>query len=277
MSDGFLTDLATRYPNAGGPEAAIRCAARERLETARAYGLAGPPFDPHVLASLLNIKTRADRLSPGIDAMIVPDNDGNLTIVWDDRLPRKRTNFSVAHEIGHTLFPNCAQMVQYRQCEENANDQIEILCDIAAAEFLMPLPEFKADVAESGLRMGTLKRLSARYQASHEAIAIRMQYCSDAPAAMLVARMAPGSAPALSVHYAFANQAFRHALPNVQLSEGDPVPFESIMFRAYRAPLRQSFVRRECWNDQDSMTIQAMTLPSAPRLAPRVLALITPA
>lgn len=286
----FINELLDAYSDASTPESAVRLAARDRLKSAREYGLNGPPFDPHVLASLLDIRTRPDELLPGIDAMIVPDADGTLTIIWNDRLPKKRTNFSVAHEIGHTLFPSCAQMVQYRQRITNPEDLIEVLCDIAAAEFLMPLEEFTRDVAEYGQSMETVLRLSARYQASPEAIAIRMQFCSDEPLAMLVARRDLGAGDdsrdgsprfQVNVQYAFENPAFAAALPSVKLRQARvTVPRASCVHRALwrplRSPLRCPF---EAWPDFDgqSFAVEAMSLPSAPGVAPRVLALLRPA
>ena len=275
MSSQWIDELIAAHPPAVDGETAIRSAARRVIAEARRYGLSGPPFDPHVLASLLNIKTRPDRLLPGIDAMIVPDQNGSLTIVWDDRLPRKRTNFSVAHEIGHTLFPSCATMVQYRR-DDTGFKALETLCDIAAAELLMPVGDFQTDVYRCGVSLQTVQRLSARYQASAEAIAIRMQYCCREPIGMFVAGRT-GPARRLGVHYAFLNPTFRAAHPALELASGTWVPLNSVAHGALRAPLRAPMTRQsESWGASEAFRIEAMSLGSAAGSPPRVLALLRP-
>ncbi len=49
--------------------------------------------------------------------------------------------FSIAHEIANTLFPDHIERVRNRRAAvvtRNDDWQLELLCNIAAAEFLMP-------------------------------------------------------------------------------------------------------------------------------------------
>jgi Zn-dependent peptidase ImmA (M78 family) len=272
-----IASLLEQYPDARTPKDAARLAARARLARARECGYAGPPFDPHVLASVLDIKTRAQALAPGLEAMIIPDQSGAFTIIWDPAQPKKRTNFSVAHEIAHTLFPGCASGPQYRSTSPEA--ELEVLCDIAAAELLMPLEEFQDDVRRLGTSLESVNRLSARYQASHEAVAIRMVYVTDMPAAVLVAGM-PASGAALTLQYAHANPGYQRTQPFRQLYPGVLVPRYSVTQKAIRSPLRVTYKRdREVWyvgGRRHDFEMETMAISSRQGSPPRVLALLKP-
>lgn len=52
--------------------------------------------------------------------------------------------------------------------------QLEYLCDIAAAEFLMPLDLFCQDLVDKGFGAGCVDALCSRYGASMEAVCLRM-------------------------------------------------------------------------------------------------------
>ncbi len=226
----------------------------------------------------MDIKTRPSNLLPGMDAMIVPDSEGKMTIVWNDRLPKKRTNFSVAHEIGHTLFPGCAQMVNFRHgIHGDPAQELETLCDIAAAEFLMPYQDFSKDLETFGAGLEAVQRLSARYQASYEAIAIRVQYATREPLAMFVCGTNSGNA--LTIHYGFVNEAFDDET-GLWFEPGAVVPRYSIAQKALRSPLRLVFSSsREIWRSKynlHTLDVEVMSVPSAPGQPPRVLALVRP-
>jgi len=78
-------------------------------------GLGQPPFDPRIMASLRDIELRSDRLPPKQDAFIMPKGGDRLEIVFDPTRPSSRQNFSISHEISHTLFPDGYQMIRYRE------------------------------------------------------------------------------------------------------------------------------------------------------------------
>ena len=65
-------------------------------------------------------------------------------IEYNPNRPRERRRYSVAHEIAHTLFPDCAKRVRHRGSHHGKRPgsddwQLEALCNIAAAEILMPV------------------------------------------------------------------------------------------------------------------------------------------
>ena len=97
----------TKISMTGNPVEDIQNKAREVVFSAMQKGWSGPPFDPFELAERLNIQTvpREDIH----DARMVPSGIQRLRIEFNPNRPRGRIRFSVAHEIAHALFPDCAE------------------------------------------------------------------------------------------------------------------------------------------------------------------------
>ena len=159
------------------PVAIIRQRARELVAEAKALGWSGPPFDPRIMASLRDIELRSDQLPPKQDAFIMPKGGDRLEIVFDPTRPSSRQNFSISHEISHTLFPDGYQMIRYRERDRDRFDpdhELEYLCDVGAAEILLPAEDFGSDLAVFGSTLHAVSALRERYRASREAVVRRM-------------------------------------------------------------------------------------------------------
>ena len=104
--------------------------------------------------------------------------DGAPTIKVRNGRPPTRSNFSIAHEISHTFFPGYHNTIQHRKPRKrnllNANDQLEYLCDIGAAELLMPVDYFMKDVNQRRFGYHLVEDLGKQYDVSPEAVCIRM-------------------------------------------------------------------------------------------------------
>src|SRR4051812_37269829 len=75
-------------------------------------GWTGPPFDPFALAKYLNIAVvPRDDIN---DARTMPLPGGRLQVEYNPHKPPLRVRFSVAHELAHTLFPDCRDRVRHR-------------------------------------------------------------------------------------------------------------------------------------------------------------------
>jgi hypothetical protein len=111
------------------PIAVIERKAQALALKARDAGWKGPPFDPIMIADLLEIPVEANASVP--DARIVL-KDRRLTIQYNPTQPRARVRFTIAHELAHTLFPDVADEVipdyQYAQRPKN-NRVAEIAID----------------------------------------------------------------------------------------------------------------------------------------------------
>jgi Zn-dependent peptidase ImmA (M78 family) len=161
--------------------------ARAAVVKALDEGWSGPPFDPLKLAQLMGIEVIGKEVVR--DARTVADANGRLTIELNPNRPRARLRYSVAHELAHSLFPDCAKHVRNRAAyhEVTADEwQLEALCNIGAAEFLMPMGSFP-ELREEDLSIGRLLDLRQIYGVSTEAVLIRTVRLSNQPVAMFCA------------------------------------------------------------------------------------------
>ncbi len=130
---------------AGGedPIVAIERKARDLVLHARDQGWNGPPFNPIFIADLLKIPITAN--ASVADACIVA-TDGKLQIQFNPTQVRERVRFSIAHEIAHSLFADVADEVRNRGGKKEVKDdwQLEVLCNLAASEFVMPIGSISA-------------------------------------------------------------------------------------------------------------------------------------
>ncbi len=165
----------------------ITTRARARVLDGLDRGWVGPPFDPLALARLSGIQVVGRDSIP--DAQTVVDIGGKLVIEVNPNRPRARLRYSIAHELGHTLFPDCAKHVRNRSAyHEMVGDewQLEALCNIAAAEFLMPTGSFP-ELREETLSIDRILALRQLYEVSMEAVLIRFVRQSDEDVAVFAA------------------------------------------------------------------------------------------
>lgn len=164
----------------------IRRKAREVVALARQQGWSGPPFDPKILASLLGIKCHPSKKLFSAEAQLTPQPNRQLLLEFNPDRPDGRRNYSICHEIIHTLFDDCYERVHHRMATRtpiDPDDEIEQLCQIGAAEILMPLEEFAKDLHKLDLSLASVSSLRERYAASREAVIRRMVFLSDRPCA----------------------------------------------------------------------------------------------
>jgi O-acetyl-ADP-ribose deacetylase (regulator of RNase III) len=166
------------------PVDTIERLARETALRAMDQGWSGPPFNPVQLATYLGIQVEAD---VGVqDAQIVPTAAG-LRIKYNPTQARERLRFSIAHEVAHTLFPDCAEAVRNRGGDRSLHDdwQLEMLCNIAAAEFVMPLGSLPQAPNVPSLEQLLIDR--RKFDVSAEAYLIRIAKTAAEPLVMFLA------------------------------------------------------------------------------------------
>ena len=106
----------------------------EKISNKLVEGLAGPPTDLKSLATRLDVvDIRSD------DSMMVPGElrkiHGELIVFLLPRLTKTRRRFTLAHELGHAFFESTGR-------RPHPSQELEVLCDKFAAEFLMPRKTF---------------------------------------------------------------------------------------------------------------------------------------
>lgn len=182
---------------------------RARVEVLQAIqdGWQGPPFDPFILAELKGIPVvpRSDIL----DARTVPIGSRRFRLEFNPSRPHGRLRFSIAHEIAHTLFPDCAETIRNREhmIQMSEDDwQLELLCNIAAAELLMPVgTEIESSTP---VTIDNVIRLQRQFDVSTEAISIRLVKVTNEPCMMFsAARRTEGDGGPYIVDYSIRSRS----------------------------------------------------------------------
>jgi len=160
------------------PVAAISQKAVDVSLTAMQQGWSGPPFDPFWLAEYLKVRA-VPREDVG-DARTVPSGPG-LTIEFNPNRPKERVRYSIFHELAHTLFPDCRQRIRNRltHAAMKGDDwQLEMLCNLAAAEFAMPVGTLPS-ISDQHLDIHRALELREKYGVSVEAMLLRLAKLTD--------------------------------------------------------------------------------------------------
>lgn len=169
------------------PSEIMRLRAAEVIQLARSRGWSGPPFNPEILASILGIQCRPSTQLFSAEAQLSPQPNRQLLLEFNPDRPDGRKNYSICHEIAHTFFDDCFERVHHRSSgnppQFGPEDELEQLCQIAAAELLMPTKEFSDDLLTRPFSLATMLELRTRYAASREAVLRRMIHLGDEPGA----------------------------------------------------------------------------------------------
>jgi hypothetical protein len=130
---------------------------------------ATPPVDVAVLASVCGITDIEYRRQLWAGVLFSRSGKPVAQIRDSDGLERQR--FTVLHEGGHTFLPGFLRAAQHR-CK-GPKTREEQLCDLAAAEMLLPREFFHADLGQAGPGLRAVEELAAVYIASIQATAVR--------------------------------------------------------------------------------------------------------
>jgi hypothetical protein len=147
-----------------------------------------PPIDLPMVASFQGVREIEAVVMPQA-GRLVPRGDGLVIQVNADHTLGKR-NFTIGHEIGHTFLPD--YQARPRLIEDLATglyehgSEEEHLCDIAAAELLMPMALFRPLAAARGFDLATVAELAQTFDASREATAIRLVETDLWPCALAI-------------------------------------------------------------------------------------------
>jgi len=249
------------------------------LERARAVvlealeaGWSGPPFDILELA-----KRRGIELSPRgdvLDARTIPSQKGKALIEFNPNRPPRRVRFSVAHELAHTLFPDWDKRVRNRLTHEEMKGddwQLEMLCNIAAAEMLMPIGSFK-DLGKKDFSVDLLLELRKKYEVSAEAVFLRVAHLTEQPCVVFAASLSEQAASArYHVDYALNSKGWK-----VRIASGFQLPKKSVVEEC--TAIGFTAKRKETWaSSLSDIQVECVGIPPYPnRRYPRVLGLLRP-
>ena len=252
------------------PIVAMEQRARDTVLRAVDHGWDGPPFDPIKLADILGIAVRPR--GDIVDARMVAVGPTKLAIEFNPGQPRERVRFSIAHEIAHSFFTDCAEEVRNRGEHTNARGdewQLEVLCNIAASELVMPIGSF-GEIKNEPLSIERLMRLRLEFDVSTEAILIRAIKIATEPALMFCASARDHhDRPSYTVDYFIPSRTWTREIPLIRSMGSDTVLAEctAIGYTAHRVELWPML--------REPLDVQCVGLPPYPgsRL-PRVAGLL---
>lgn len=203
-------DVISLIEKSGGeidPRTAVISRARELNARLRVLGTVENPRERlRILASLAGVAVRPMLPQVGIsgprrDGLIYQDQDGRRLAYFDPSPSEGRANFSIAHEIVHTFFPNSRSGARFRNLhleDSREANELERLCDLGAAELLMPREDFQ-EATRGQMGFHLVPELSERFGSSFEATAFRLATAFDgiAVSGLLQYRLRKGEADAL--------------------------------------------------------------------------------
>lgn len=248
------------------PLAAIQEAARALVLKAREKGWEGPPFNPLRIADMLEVQIEAN--SSVADARLVATKSGPK-IEFNPQQPRERVRFSIAHEIAHLLFPDWSEQIRNRGGDKTSDDwQLEMLCNLAASEFVLPIGSLSA--ASEIPPIEELMRQRRKYDVSAEAFLIRLVKISSQPIGIFVSSSTVSDDGAR--HYKIDYFVSSPTAPKIRLS-GMPIPKESIVHRCTAIGHTDRAV--ESWVTDTPTQIECVGLTAYPgNVYPRVAGLV---
>ncbi len=165
------------------PVAVVRAAAQDLVLRARENGWSGPPYNPLALIAMLGARASPNSNVPDARLVAAP---GGPVVEYNPQQPRERMRFSIAHEAAHLLFPNWRDEVRNRGGSAAPDDwQLEMLCNVAAAEFVLPIGSLPA--SESLPTIEDVMRERRRWDVSAEAFLMRYVQASNAPVSVFFA------------------------------------------------------------------------------------------
>ncbi len=189
-------------------------------------GWTGPPFDPFGLADFLKVRVVPREDIP--DARTVPNTSG-YTVEFNPNRPKARVRYSIFHELAHTLFPDCHERIRNRVTHASTKGddwQLEMLCNLAAADFAMPVGSMP-EVTEDRLDIHAALELRQEYEVSTEAMLLRMVKLTQQQCAFFCASPihAGAARPRYVLEYAKPSRSWVAARPPA----GTALPMQSVV------------------------------------------------
>ena len=273
MSHYWTNDSVLDFAGNRDPIEAIEEVAQQTVFEAVEKGWEGPPFDPFELAHIRGIEViPRNELR---EARTVPVGGGRIVIEYNPARPRHRVRFSIAHEVAHTLFADVGERARYRHnlAEGDADSwQLEMLCNVAAAELLMPT-ETLAGLRDKPQQIEDILALRSTFGVSVEALLRRATKLATYPVAMFAAaRTDPDASESdFRIDYTVPSLAWDPHIP-----PGKLIPADSVLGEC--TAIGYSAKRHEDWSQTlTNLSVQAVgTSPYPGQSFPRILGWLMP-
>ncbi len=195
---------------------------------------AEPPIDLRMVASAQQV-THIERAPlPCAGCLLLDPSGGYFKIKLRAGDHPRKQRFTGFHEVVHTFMPGCRLATQ-RRCDPAASPprklDVEGLCDLGAAEFILPAEMVRQDLAQADFGLDTVEALCERYDASLQASAHRFVNLWTEPTLLIVLgvrnkpseRHESSAPPKLRVTYALAQGGWPWIPKHKSVAEDDPL------------------------------------------------------
>ena len=269
MAINWTHPSVVRTLEAAGADDPIRWvenASRDLSLDAMENGWEGPPYDSLRLAALIGVEVVA--MQDLDDARLVSAGDRPRIEFNPSRRPA-RVRFSIAHEIGHLLFDDYAEHTRYRNAADRRSDdwQLEMLCNVAAAELLMPAGALPIRETKD-LSLVRLLDQRQRFGVSTEALLRRAVRLADTQVCVFAAARV-ADVPTFRIDYVAASRNWQSPV-----RAGDELS-DTVLARCTAVGYSDHAI--EEWRSV-SLQVQAVGVPPYPGdRFPRVVGLLMPA
>jgi len=183
------------------PVAAVERLAGQLLIDA---GVDSSPVPLELLASFQGIAS-VEMVDMPQSGMLIPMSGGGLEVRLRISDSRGRRNFSLAHEIDHTLMPGYReapeQKTDLHTCEFTESNEEEYLCDVSARALLLPKEMFVRRCSELGPSIENMLVLADEFACSLEATALQLNQLQPWPCVAVVWEMQLKPAQVKTMHY----------------------------------------------------------------------------
>jgi len=184
-----IAEELVRGTGLSDPVAAVEHLANQLLVDA---GVDSPPVPLELLASFQGIAT-VEMVDMPQSGMLIPLPSGNLEVRLRISDSQGRRNFSLAHEIGHTLLPGYAEQpvekTDIYTGEFLEGNEEEFFCDIAARALLLPEAMLVGRCSELEPSIENMLVLADEFACSLEATALRLDQLQPWPCVAVVWEM----------------------------------------------------------------------------------------
>jgi Zn-dependent peptidase ImmA (M78 family)/O-acetyl-ADP-ribose deacetylase (regulator of RNase III) len=229
-----------------------------------------PPFNPFDLAKFLKIQTIP---TENVQDARTRFTDRGFVLEFNPNRAPARIRFSIAHEIAHTFFPDCKEAIRNRatHAEMSADEwQLEMLCNIAAGEILMPAGTF-SELKSEKVPIEAILDLQKRFQVSIESLLRRFVHLTEDPCVLFSASKDWTRKGNYRVDYSVGSRT-----SSIKISQGTEIPERSVVEDCTAI----GFTSRgqEKWPGMlELYSIECVGIPGFPgQILPRVMGLVRP-
>lgn len=173
-------------------------------------------------AQAANAILRMEPLEPGQSGFTLTRPNGQHVITVNSLETEERLRFTVCHEIGHIVLGLPSSHEEIPSWAFAKRDPNEILCDVFAAELLMPCRLFKKRIPAGEPSIEVLEALAGEFGTSFPAAASRYATLTDLPCALVTMQLG-------IVRYAARSTALRSA--GAWIAPRTPIPAGSVAHR----------------------------------------------